>query len=274
MAGFCLHCQKYFLILLNKTNLRKKMEQTVRQELYNKLRESQAIQITRCTFRQAIAHIPVLRQRFDIMLDKLYRYRWITKENYNEYTISRKEFNKMINDMIYENVDIYVYPLKNANDEFPKGDFVWKFYSTKTNKYMFSLWSTSLVGFIAKTGATSESSMVPWSTSIPVPKNHPKWVELATKTLINVDKFEEWCASIYVDIPKKSDLLTWRNDPNTKHRWNKWKLQWSLLTFYKDDNRRYVQQGKRFPEEIPNHWKWSRTTKLHQDLFVKFISKE
>ena len=53
------------------------MDSKTKAELAELLKKSEdAIQITKCTLRQAVTHIPRIKDRFQKSLDKIYRYRW------------------------------------------------------------------------------------------------------------------------------------------------------------------------------------------------------
>lgn len=247
------------------------MDSKIKAELTELLKKSEdAIQITKCTLRQAVTHLPRIKDRFEKSLDKIYRYRWTL--DMSEWDIPKEKFISSIRDLIDKDVYIYTTPLY-IKEELQNTEYVLKFYRASDHKYLFSLLGESLVGFMPKTGAALESCMVAWSISNPVPKNQPKWCELATKTIFNETQFEKICASVYVDIDKDSTILNWLNDPNNKHRWNKWQLQWSLMVNYSSSQVRVQRYGKPIPVKIPNEWKWNRVRGFHQSLFVRNWSK-
>ena len=243
------------------------MDSKTKAELTELLKKSEdAIQITKCTLRQAVTHLPRIKDRYEKSLDKIYRYRWTP--DMLEWDIPKEKFISGIRDLIDKDVYIYTTPLY-IKRELQNTEYVLKFYRAFDHKYLFSLLGESLVGFMPKTGAVSESCMVAWSTSNPVPKGQPKWCELASKTIFDEIQFERICASAYVDIDKDSIMLNWLNDPNNKHRWNKWQLQWSLMVNYSSSQVRAQRYGKSIPVKIPNEWKWNRVKGFHQSLFVR-----
>lgn len=252
------------------------METTLRQELLSLLKKNpEAIQVVKCTLRQAIGSMPFVRARFDETFAKIYRYRWVAEEDFS--LVPQKKFTAFLKKTLDKYYSIVVTPLKGNSGKIFPGEYEYRFlYDFGAGpEYVFSLAGRSLMGFLPDTGEARKSTILPWISTHPVPRGEQSWAEINTRSLFNIDNFERHCASLYFDVDKNSSETNWLNDSNGKNRWCKWKLQWSMVLFYKQDSRiRQSRYKKPVYVSVPVWTKYQRNRGLHQDMFVRLLSQQ